>query len=190
MRLTDQQTTLFEFVKNYHGDQQRKYTGAPYWTHLLSVATTASEYSSGCMEVEIALCHDLIEDTAATYNALSEKLEALQYTETQIAYILEGVEDLTDVYTHEDYPELNRQQRKALEAERLIKTSAQSQTVKYADVIDNANSVGVHDTGFAKVYIGEVARYLYKLDKGNKELYQRCVLELETLMQGLNMLPA
>jgi len=175
MELSDQQSTLFEFVKTYHGDQKRKYTGAPYWTHLLSVATTASKYSSGLMEVEIALCHDLVEDTAATYNNLRIKLEALNYTESQIKDILKGVEDLTDVYTFEDYPELNRKERKTLEADRLIMTSPHSQTVKYADIIDNTTSIVEHDNGFAKIYIGEVSRYLYKLDKGNPELYRRCV---------------
>ena len=175
MHLTDQQTALFDFVKTYHGDQKRKYTGAPYWTHLISVAEIVAPYSAGLMEVEIALCHDLIEDTKATYDNLADKLKALHYLPGEMENILIGVQDLTDVFIHENYPALNRQQRKALEAERLIQTSAHSQTVKYADIIDNTTSIVEQDPGFAKIYIGEVNRYLGKLDKGNHELYQHCL---------------
>ena len=183
LKLTQRQSILFEYIKSRHGDQKRKYSGAPYWTHLLSVAGIVCDYSSGSMEIEIALCHDLIEDTTATYEELENKLHSLGYAEWEITNIVKGVEDLTDVYVHADYPQLNRRQRKLLEAERLLNTLAHSQTVKYADIIDNTTSIVSEDPGFARVYLGEITRYIYKLDKGNAELYRRCLDCIELAMK-------
>ncbi len=137
------------------------------------------------MEVEIALCHDLIEDTTANYSDLKYELNDRGYNQAEIENIMTGVKDLTDVYVHEDYPSLNRQKRKALEATRLIETSAHSQTVKYADVIDNTTSIVEHDEGFARIYLREVTNYLYKLDRGNKQLYSRCVACVENALRDI-----
>jgi guanosine-3',5'-bis(diphosphate) 3'-pyrophosphohydrolase len=181
MILTDRQSRLFDFVKESHGDQKRKYTGAPYWIHLLSVAEIVYPYSSGFMEVEIALCHDLIEDTKATYDDLEKELVRERYNLIETRHILKGVEDLTDVYTHEAYPNLNRQKRKALEAVRLLDTSPYSQTVKYADILDNSASIAEHDPGFARIYISEIAAKITEMDKGNPELYKRCLFSIEQI---------
>ena len=177
-QLTARQSKLFEYIKSKHGDQKRKYSGAPYWTHLWAVAEIVSVYGNDQMEVEVALCHDLIEDTDATYADLEDQLNALQYTEVELNYILKGVEDLTDVFVSSDYPTLNRRKRKELEAERLLGISGHSQTVKYADIIDNTASILAEDPGFSRVYMGEITRYILKLNQGNPELYQRCLRSL------------
>lgn len=187
MQLTEQQTALFDFVKRYHGDQRRKYSNAPYWTHLWSVAEIVSAYESGAMEREIALCHDLIEDTDAGYQELENELKVLKYSETEVSDILTGVKDLTDVFVHKDYPAFNRKQRKAMEAERLVKISTHAQTVKYADIIDNTTSIVADDEGFARVYLKEIMSYLYKLDKGDGALYQRCITCIENAAKPLKI---
>jgi hypothetical protein len=83
------------------------------------------------------------------------------------------VVELTDVYTKEAYPKLNRRTRKAKEIERLISISPEAQTIKYADIIDNAKEIGKADAGFAPVYLRECKIILQKLDKGNQPLHEQ-----------------
>ncbi|MCF0075160.1 metal-dependent phosphohydrolase [Dyadobacter sp. CY261] len=171
LELTERQWALFDFVKEMHGEQKRKYTGAPYYTHLLSVADRVDQFRSSGYETEIALCHDLIEDTECSLADLSSKLMSLGYHIDEDEVILAGVDDLTDKYTHQKYPSLNRAQRKKLEGARIIGSRPIAQTVKYADIIDNMLSLAEHDPGFARVYAREVDGYLWKINQGNQELY-------------------
>lgn len=174
LELTERQWALFDYVKEMHGGQKRKYTGAPYYTHLLSVADRVEQYVQNGYETEIALCHDLIEDTVCSLADLSSKLMSLGYDVEEDVEILAGVDDLTDKYTHERYPNLNRAQRKELESLRIAASRPIAQTVKYADIIDNISSVAEHDPGFARVYAREIDSYLWTINKGNKELYAEC----------------
>jgi hypothetical protein len=66
------------------------------------------------------------------------------------------VEALTDEYTKENYPQWNRRKRKEMEAERLEKASAAAQTIKYADIIDNAPEITREDPAFAKRYLQNI----------------------------------
>jgi hypothetical protein len=93
------------------------------------------------------------------------------------------VEALTDVYTKEKYPGWNRRKRKNKEAERLEKTSAAAQTIKYADIIDNAPEITREDPDFAKRYLQEYYFLLKKMNKGNPALYERAV---NTINQCMN----
>ena len=43
MELQERQWELFDFVKEQHQDHKRKYTGEPYYTHLLRVAEIVSQ---------------------------------------------------------------------------------------------------------------------------------------------------
>lgn len=174
LELTERQWALFDFVKQMHGEQKRKYTGAPYYTHLLSVAARVDPYRSSGYETEIALCHDVIEDTPCSLADLSQELIRLGYDIAEDELILAGVDDMTDKYTHEKYPSLNRTQRKKLEGARIIASRPIAQTVKYADIMDNILSIAEHDPGFARVYAREVDGYLWKIDQGNPALYAAC----------------
>lgn len=69
MKLSRKQEKLFEFVKEKHLGQQRKYTNKPYHNHCLNVAETISTKKI-LVGVETALCHDLFEDTNCTHQEL------------------------------------------------------------------------------------------------------------------------
>ncbi|MCE7039211.1 HD domain-containing protein [Dyadobacter sp. CY312] len=186
MKISSRQTRLFYFVKAAHGEQKRKYTNLPYWTHLWSVAEIVSGYPDIEMGIEIALCHDLLEDTPCTSKELDEYLLDNGYHDWQDRMkIVRDVSHLTDEYTSETYPELNRATRKNLEAKRLIGITPNAQSVKYADIIDNTSSIVQYDLGFAKVYLQEISAKIYKMDKGNPDLYKRC---LETVENAVNNL--
>lgn len=183
LELTERQWALFDYVKEMHGGQKRKYTGAPYYTHLLSVANRVEQYVQNGYETEIALCHDLIEDTECSLADLSYKLMSIGYNIDEDEVILACVDDLTDKYTTEKYPSLNRAQRKELESARIVTSRPVAQTVKYADIIDNMLSLAEHDPGFARVYAREVDSYLWKINMGDPGLYAACC-EVLTKVKG------
>ena len=95
------------------------------------------------------------------------------------------VEELTDVYIKTKFPKWNRRNRKDKEANRLAETSAEAQTIKYADIIDNAPEIADKDPDFAQRFLPEYRSLLRKITKGNAELYRRAV---ETVNSHLDKL--
>jgi (p)ppGpp synthase/HD superfamily hydrolase len=180
MILTEQQLLLFDFVEHKHKEQKRKYTGEPYTTHLLSVAEIVSKYDESC--IEIAMCHDLFEDTNCNFDELYKKMVEIGFERHYSYDVCKCVTELTDVFTHEDFPYLNRAKRKENEAKRLGKISERSQTVKYADLIDNTSSIVKHDKEFAKTYLKEKKRIIELMTNGNKELFDFCKQQLSDLV--------
>lgn len=174
-RLNDKQRNLFEVVEHWHGEQKRKYTKEPYTRHLLAVANIILNLPvqiSGL--VEIALCHDLFEDTEFPQENMLGILLATGYSKGAAKFIELGIIALTDEFTGVAYPGINRKKRKGLEAERLGTIDPLYQTVKYADIIDNTSSIVKHDSGFAKVYMQEIQRVMDVMRGGNIVLRHKC----------------
>jgi (p)ppGpp synthase/HD superfamily hydrolase len=167
--LTPQQDRLLKFVILMHGEQKRKYTNEPYWYHVVNVAYRA-DIVAGRLGIEIGLSHDLIEDTDCTPLLLHEYLVAIGYEACDALEIMNGVVELTDVFTSEAFPNLKREERKALEAHRLGTISVRSQNVKYCDLEDNSSSILEHDPSFAKVYLAEKAEMLQYMVAGDQTL--------------------
>lgn len=180
LKLSTQQLRLLVFVKNKHEGQKRKYTGEDYYTHPLAVAHILDD--GVCYRIkygtEIALCHDLLEDTDCTIGELLDFLYSIGYTLGGSHVIIDGVRALTDVYTKEAYPHYNRKKRKTLEAQRLGKILPEYQTIKYADLLHNSDSIVANDEKFAIVYIQEKKEILELMKWGDKNLYHRCLKKI------------
>jgi uncharacterized protein with gpF-like domain len=58
-------------------------------------------------------------------------------------------------------------------------TSAEAQTIKYADIIDNASEIVEHDPDFAPVFLRECKALVKKMEKGNKELREKAIQVVE-----------
>jgi hypothetical protein len=86
--------------------------------------------------------------------------------------------ELTDVYIKADYPSWNRRKRKEAETVRLERTGREAQTIKYADIIDNIRELP-QDDDFSIVFLKECKSLLKRMNKGNLELYQKAVEEIE-----------
>tara|TARA_B100001094_G_C17819687_1_gene617858 strand:+ start:158 stop:697 length:540 start_codon:yes stop_codon:yes gene_type:complete len=157
--------TTLKYIEEYasaaHLGQKRKYTGEPYVVHPIAVSTLVRE-NGGTFEMQAAaLLHDVIEDTLEDADDIDLFLKSLvdksdcYITHAQADTILAYVVELTDVYTTEDYPDLNRKQRKALECARLAKVSYQAKMIKSCDIKDNSLTILEHDPKFAKVFLEE-----------------------------------
>ncbi|MGQ7248974.1 HD domain-containing protein [Halomonas sp. V046] len=158
-----QRASLFSRAAHQAIGQRRKYTGEPYWHHPAVVAALVQAAPSATEEmVAAAHLHDVVEDTEVTHDDIAREFGAV---------VAAHVVDLTDQFTD---PGLgNRAHRKALERGRLASIAAGSQTIKYADLIDNTSSITRHDPGFARVYMAEKAELLAVMRDGDAALLER-----------------
>jgi (p)ppGpp synthase/HD superfamily hydrolase len=168
------------FADRAHGDQMRKYTPERYIVHPERVMLICREYVTDIPVQAAALLHDVLEDTPVTSGEIEKFLKELM-PETQALKTVELVQELTDVYIKKDFPHLNRKSRKEMETTRLSKTSAAAQTIKYADLIDNAIDILKHDPHFGRKFISEARSLLKYMKNGNAELRQRAIKTLDKL---------
>jgi (p)ppGpp synthase/HD superfamily hydrolase len=153
----------------------------------MCVASLLDQYKLGSPLVEAGLCHDLFEDTDCSPEKLSDALFKAGYNSGDINTITSLVTDLTDVYTKENFPKKNRKERKILEIKRLASVSADAQTVKYADLIDNTQSIVKHDPSFAKTYLVEKYYLLSQMKKGDPRLYFKACQVLFTSLEKVGL---
>lgn len=62
----------YVFSKNKHGSQKR-FSGEPYFTHLISTALILSDYNVDAKTISAALLHDVLEDTDVTKEELEKE---------------------------------------------------------------------------------------------------------------------
>ena len=145
------------FAAKLHGSQVRKYTGEPYITHPLRVAGLVHESWPGCPShiISGALLHDVMEDCGVRW----DDLRSWGLDSSTIAIV--GA--LTDTNTKAMWPSLNRSERKLKEVERWRFLSGSTalhrdaSLVKLADLLDNAESIALHDQKFWQVYRSEAS---------------------------------
>jgi (p)ppGpp synthase/HD superfamily hydrolase len=142
--------------------QVRKYTGEPYWVHTDAVAAVVAAHSDNEFAIAAAHLHDTLEDVpSVTVAVLLNKFPK---------EVVNMVVELTDQFTKENYPKLNREQRKAQEAARIARISPDSKTIKLADLFDNTKSITQHDPDFAVCYLREKERVITGLAEGDYRL--------------------
>lgn len=162
------------FADGAHGDQRRKYADERYIQHPLRVMKICKDYGYPLPVLGAAILHDVLEDTDTISDQIREFLLTVM-SEPEAAHTLALVTELTDVYTKDRYPQMNRRKRKTKEANRIEKISAEAQTIKYADIIDNVKEIAEHDADFAPVFLKECSNLLQKMKKGNAELREKAI---------------
>ena len=161
-----------QFAAKAHEGQKRKYTEEPYVYHPMRVAFWVATALGDPEVTAAALLHDVVEDTAVTLDDI----------ETQFGSRVAGlVEEVTDVSNQSDG---NRRVRKAIDRDHLTQASPEGQSIKLADLIDNAESISQHDPGFAKVYMREKEELLEVLTRGNEDLYRHAEEMLTAYFDG------
>ena len=159
-----------QFADLAHGEQKRKYSNERYIVHPVRVLEICAAYTNKTAVLAAALLHDVLEDTPVTEVELLSFLKTVMNRD-DAEQTLKLVVELTDVYTKEAYPHLNRKQRKEKETIRIEQTSKDAQTIKYADILDNCKEITASDPNFAPRFLNECMTILKIATKGNKELY-------------------
>lgn len=122
--------TVEAFADKAHGTQRRRYKPEPYIVHPLRVMNLCREHVNDIAILSAALLHDVLEDTDISELELHRFLDSTMNkhdSERTFQYVVE----LTEVYSKDAYPELNRSARKRKENDRLKDISAEAQTGKY-----------------------------------------------------------
>jgi (p)ppGpp synthase/HD superfamily hydrolase len=165
-------------VQNYarqaHGSQRRKFADEPYIEHPIRVMKTCSTVTREETVLAAALLHDVLEDTPVTRDEMRGFLLSVMPADAAERTLLLVVE-LTDVYTHQAYPKWNRRVRKEKEYARMAAISANAQTIKYADIIDNAKDIIGSGDDFSRKFLLECRTNLRTMNKGHAGLYERAV---------------
>lgn len=148
------------FAQKAHGNQKRRYTGEPYWTHLIEVAELVAA-TPGATEamVATALLHDVVEDTDVTLDEIRDTFGPT------IAYYVQLLTDPPLAYG-------NRAKRKAHVIEKMRVAPAAVKTIKLADMLANTSTIDKHDPDFAKVYLEEKRALLPSLKGGDEALHR------------------
>lgn len=162
---------VYDDAKVYHTGQVRKYTEEPYHTHLLAVAMITdlycSEYNTETKDLFIAcaILHDVLEDCSnVSERDIKRTLRKSGFAFFDRMCISSAVKDLTNTFTKEAYPELSREIRKALEANKwsdvyfsriFSRHKTMPMIVKCADILHNVHNIVDKDPEFAKVYLYE-----------------------------------
>jgi (p)ppGpp synthase/HD superfamily hydrolase len=159
-----------QFATLAHNGQFRKYgMPEPYVNHCIRVANMVALFTDNQVNRPndedtyiAALLHDTLEDTLTTETMLL-KLFGDRVTNL--------VMDLTDP----PHSAGNRAKRKEMTRERLSKSYSEAQTIKYADIIDNLDSIVRYDKDFAQVFLDEVSQLVSMLDRGNPALRSQTI---------------
>jgi (p)ppGpp synthase/HD superfamily hydrolase len=143
-----------QFAHLCHAGQRRKYIDEPYINHPVRVmqSVACDDNFGGNQEMSMAaVLHDVIEDTDVG------DLGA-DWGEN----VVKWVNELTNEFTKENYPSMNRRQRKAAEIGRIAGISLEAKVIKLYDRIDNLRSwfyPGLRWTddmeGFGRLYADE-----------------------------------
>lgn len=134
------------FAEEKHRGQVRKHTARPYITHPARVAgRIALLPDSSEADVCAAWLHDVREDCGVTDAELRERFGE------DVADLVDG---LTNRFTKEAHPEMNRRARKAAELARTAKAAPWTRRIKLADRADNLRELDPAED-FALVYLEE-----------------------------------
>lgn len=149
------------FAVRAHRSQARRFTGEPYVEHPIRVSRTVAAAGGTPEMVAAALLHDVLEDTDATYDQLTD----------QFGPVVAGyVKALTNEYTSSTYPELERRHRKKLERYRLSRSTYEVQTIKMADIADNTAGLATHDPKWAPLRLLELRELADALDLAHRDV--------------------
>ncbi len=162
-------TQITMFADQAHGTQMRKYSPDRYIVHPVRVMAIVRQYDQRLPLLAAALLHDVIEDTPVSPGQMREFLLTVmdpKHAQQTLGLVIE----LTDVFTKADYPQFNRRVRKDKELARVLTTSPDAQTVKYADILDNSREIAASDPNFAPRYLRECLAILERADKGHRQL--------------------
>lgn len=138
-----------------HAGQKRQHgSNDDYIEHPRRVAEAVSRQNKATPEmVAAAWLHDVLEDTCETPEQVSETADKIE--DTCGGLVREYVVWLTNVFTKERFPYLNRGQRKKLEALRLSFAPVEVKIIKLCDRLDNLRDMPDPAGDFIRVYVDE-----------------------------------
>jgi (p)ppGpp synthase/HD superfamily hydrolase len=131
MKLSERFSEALVYAASLHAGQERKFSGAPYVSHLLRTAGIALEHGADEDEAIAALLHDAVEDQGGE----PTRRDIARRFGDRVATIVEGCTD-----SHE-HPKPPWRPRKEAFLQRLQSASASVRLVTACDKLDNARAI-------------------------------------------------
>ena len=92
----------YDFAQIAHSDHKR-YSGEPYFIHLVETAKTLAEFGMGPRTIAAGLLHDTIEDTDTTEETIKKEFgDEIQNIFYQFFLNYESLEQLSDMRVYRD----------------------------------------------------------------------------------------
>lgn len=168
--MTEKMEMAKKFFREAHDsiNQKRKYSGESYWTHTEAVADMLWEATHNETLYIAGLGHDCEEDVAE----LNPEYSLIKIRALFGVKVANLVFEVTNQYTKENYPKLNRVKRKELELQRLAQISKEAKSIKLADIAHNIKGIIDQNFDFGKVYLVEKMMVMNVLKDGNPILFK------------------
>ena len=131
-------SSAYRFSKKSHGEQMR-HSGDPYYSHPVQVAEILASLHMDVQSICTALLHDVLEDTEADYETLSEMFG------TEIADLINGVTKLGKVELSN--PDISMERRQAENFQKFVLAMSKDVRVlivKLCDRLHNMRTLHYH----------------------------------------------
>lgn len=167
----------FKFMKTKHGIQERK-TGGYYFEHPRRVASLVLKFKDSYRIEDlliIALLHDVLEDTTATYEQV-ENLFGTMIADT----VLELTSDKSKT--------ASAQSKREYLADKMIHMSSYALVIKLCDRLDNISDLNKTSDEFKKKYVDETKYILNEIDKNRSVItttHHRLIHEINETLKKL-----
>jgi (p)ppGpp synthase/HD superfamily hydrolase len=167
-----------EFAYEAHANQKRKDGETPYTEHLEKTVWNLKECEYVPEEVlAAAYLHDIIEDTSIQRSSLEMRFGAV---------VAAFVWEVTNRFTKENFPLLNRDKRKQLERERLAACGPWTQTLKLADRLANLqDDLQDFSENFRRIYLDESRKLLEALTLADNTVRENLRAEIDRLNNAI-----
>lgn len=170
MRTLVQKAEAFSAVK--HGQQRRKYDGAPYSAHLNAVVAILKRHGvTEPVVLAAAYLHDTVEKTDTSVR------EIIDLFGTDVARL---------VYWLTDDDCSDRNVRKLMSAWRLSRAPWEAKLIKLADLVENTRSIVEHDSEAAPRYMLEKKQTMWMMADEEGERIMRLPLFCEAMRNEVN----
>ncbi|WP_455916406.1 HD domain-containing protein [Pantoea agglomerans] len=173
----EEQARRYATKAHAEAGQRRKYTDEPYIVHPAAVVELVRSVTDNEVMLAAAWLHDTVEDTPSTLNDISN------FFGPEVAELVEMLTDCPPANAK------NRAARKVAHFRHTAKASADAQTIKLADIIDNTRSIIHFDPHFARVYLVEKRVQISLLTDGNADLWKQASIIIEQGIEQLTQAP-
>lgn len=172
IQLLGEVTDAFNFAKEKHIDQMRRFVNLPYIIHPLEMASRLSLEGFSHEAIMGALLHDVVEDCGVALEEIKSKygskVEYYVYYLSDIALPEEG----------------NRATRLEINFKHFQQSDWVNHNIKLTDLISNTRSLVLCDPRFAQSYVSELLKGMPYFEE-NKQLLNN---NLYTMLEKLSHL--
>lgn len=177
MNSLEEQARRYATKAHAEAGQRRKYTDEPYIVHPAAVVELVRSVTDNEAMLAAAWLHDTVEDTSSTLQDIAN------YFGKEVAELVEMLTDSKSLKAK------SRAVRKVAHFRHTAQASADAQTIKLADIIDNTHSITHFDPHFARIYLVEKRVQIMLLKAGHPDLWHQASTIIEEGIEQLTQAP-